>query len=294
MSRTSRRNAISRDCPDVSFITDVLAQGLYVILKRQSRSPRHPRGSVLRCGDFTLISHLHRRTCDPPLIPGSYCAMSQTPASASSSGSNFRAIFIAALKAYEKKTKTDLHTHPLAIQLQSCQSSSDILAVLHDKVNEFDQSRGQHERLSRWLNPTINVLYAFSATLGQGVGLVSLDSCSYYPLLIAFADILSRTSDLCRCWGPLIGEHLPRSLRGLSTDVRQAAKDVDASQEALADLFESIENFFKRLESYTEVPPTDTMTDIIVKIMIEVLNIFAIATKEMKQGRASELLPRNT
>ena len=34
----------------------------------------------------------------------------------------------------------------------------------------------------------------------------------------------------------------------------------------------------------------DAMTDIIVKIMIEVLNIFAIATKEMKQGRASVLL----
>ena len=32
------------------------------------------------------------------------------------------------------------------------------------------------------------------------------------------------------------------------------------------------------------------MTDIIVKIMVEVLNIFAIATKEMKQGRASALL----
>ena len=31
------------------------------------------------------------------------------------------------------------------------------------------------------------------------------------------------------------------------------------------------------------------MTDIIVKIMIEVLNIFAIATKEMQQGRASAL-----
>jgi hypothetical protein len=38
------------------------------------------------------------------------------------------------------------------------------------------------------------------------------------------------------------------------------------------------------------VPPTDAMTDIIVKIMIEVLNIFAIATKEMRQGRASALL----
>jgi hypothetical protein len=81
-----------------------------------------------------------------------------------------------------------------------------------------------------------------------------------------------------------------RMISILSTDVCQAAKDVDASEEALGDLFERIENFFKRLESYTEVPPTDAMTDIIVKIMVEVLNVFAIATKEMKQGRGSVLL----
>ena len=52
-----------------------------------------------------------------------------------------------------------------------------------------------------------------------------------------------------------------------------------------------MENFFRRLESYTEVPQTNMMTDIIVKIMVEVLNIFAIATKEMKQSRASVSLP---
>ena len=34
------------------------------------------------------------------------------------------------------------------------------------------------------------------------------------------------------------------------------------------------------------------MTDIIVKIMVEVLNILAIATKEIKQGRTSELARR--
>ena len=100
--------------------------------------------------------------------------MSQTPASTASS-SNFRAVFVAAVKAYEKKTKTDLLTHPLATELQSCNSSGDVLAVLHDKVNELDQSKSHNERLSSWLNPTINVLYAFSATLGEGVGLVSLN-----------------------------------------------------------------------------------------------------------------------
>ena len=60
----------------------------------------------------------------------------------------------------------------------------------------------------------------------------------------------------------------------------------------LVDLFERIENFFRRLESYTEVRPTIAMTDIIVKIMVEILSILGIATKEIKQGRASELIPR--
>jgi hypothetical protein len=99
-------------------------------------------------------------------------AMSITP-STSTSSSNFRTIFVAAIKEYEKKTKTDLHTHPLSTRLQSCNSSSDILAMLHDKVNEFDESRSHNERLSRWLNPTINVLCAFSGTVAQGAGLVS-------------------------------------------------------------------------------------------------------------------------
>jgi hypothetical protein len=71
-----------------------------------------------------------------------------------------------------------------------------------------------------------------------------------------------------------------------------AAKDVEASQEALIGLFGRIEFFFKRLESYTAVRPTDAMTDIMVKIMVEVLDIFAIATKEMKQSKAKKYLSK--
>jgi hypothetical protein len=36
---------------------------------------------------------------------------------------------------------------------------------------------------------------------------------------------------------------------------------------------------------------TEAMKDITVKIMVEVLEIFAIMTKEIKQGRASESIP---
>jgi len=57
----------------------------------------------------------------------------------------------------------------------------------------------------------------------------------------------------------------------------------------LIDIFERIENFFKRLESYTELPPSDAMTDMMVKIMAEVLSILATTTTEIQQRRRSEL-----
>ncbi|KAF8267806.1 hypothetical protein EI94DRAFT_1700735 [Lactarius quietus] len=70
------------------------------------------------------------------------------------------------------------------------------------------------------------------------------------------------------------------------TEPTYAAKNVIASQDALIDIFEGIENFFRRLEEYAEAPPTKAMKAITVKIMVEVLGIFAIVTKELKQGRA--------
>ena len=68
----------------------------------------------------------------------------------------------------------------------------------------------------------------------------------------------------------------------------QAAKDVQASQDTLVDIFERIESFFRRLEVYTEVTPTTEMTDTIVQIMVQVLSIVGIAIKEIKQGWLSE------
>ena len=64
--------------------------------------------------------------------------------------------------------------------------------------------------------------------------------------------------------------------------------DVRTSQDALIEIFERMENFFQRLEIYTEVSPTPEMIEILVKIMVEVLSILVIATKEIRQGRTSE------
>jgi hypothetical protein len=54
------------------------------------------------------------------------------------------------------------------------------------------------------------------------------------------------------------------------------------------DLFECLGNFLKRLEVYTTTPPTPMMMDLIIKIMVELLSVLALATKQIKQGRFSE------
>jgi hypothetical protein len=72
--------------------------------------------------------------------------------------------------------------------------------------------------------------------------------------------------------------------------IPQAAQGVSASQDALMDIFERIENVFRRLETYVELPPTTEMMDIIVKVMTEVLLILALVTKEIKQGKLSQFM----
>ena len=77
-------------------------------------------------------------------------------------------------------------------------------------------------------------------------------------------------------------------LRYFDVKVPQAAKDVSTSQDKLVELFNRIEYFFRRLDIYTRIPPTTEMTDIIVEIMVKVITILGIATKEMQRARLSE------
>jgi hypothetical protein len=91
----------------------------------------------------------------------------------SSSTPHFQLIFEKALKEYKKKTGEDLATHPLAAQINGSASPEAILAILEAKARELDQSQSGDERLTKWLGPTVNILNALSATLGQGVGIVS-------------------------------------------------------------------------------------------------------------------------
>jgi hypothetical protein len=97
-----------------------------------------------------------------------------TASSSHNHASNFQLIINNALDVYKRRTKNDLLAHPLVNELQSCNSPSTILAVLQRQLQGQDQSRISDERWTRWLDPTVNVLYTLSGTFGEGVGLVCL------------------------------------------------------------------------------------------------------------------------
>jgi hypothetical protein len=63
---------------------------------------------------------------------------------------------------------------------------------------------------------------------------------------------------------------------------------VRASDDTLIGIFARIESFFERLETYTEVPPTSAMKELIVRIMVQVLEVLGVATKRIKQSPSSE------
>jgi len=86
------------------------------------------------------------------------------------SRSNLNSIFNVALKTYKKTTGRDITSHPLATELQSCDSPDAILAVLRRQIPTPDQSQNGDGTFVKCLIPTVNVLYTLSDTLGEGVG----------------------------------------------------------------------------------------------------------------------------
>ncbi|KAI0266923.1 hypothetical protein BGY98DRAFT_1102340 [Russula aff. rugulosa BPL654] len=166
------------------------------------------------------------------------------PITTVSSSSNFQLIFNNALKAYEKRTKNDLLVHPLAAELQNCNSPRNILDILHQQVQGLDQSQNSDDRWTKWLDPTVNVLYMLSETLGK----VS----AWYS---------HRNGDICRSWGLLsqriLGKATKRLLRSLGAS-KAFSTPVDLHASA--------------------VNPGNVRY--IIRIMVEVLTILGIATKE--------------
>ena len=118
-----------------------------------------------------------------------------------------------------------------------------------------------------------------------------MNSLLYIRALILIRQVFSPAKVIFAGFGVLLSVRSLFSVFAFpicKSHIPQAAKDVRSSKETLIDIFDRIENFFRRLEVYTAVPPTPEMMDMMVKIMVAVLSILGTATKEIRQNRTSE------
>ena len=107
----------------------------------------------------------------------------------------------AALADYKKKTGDDLLAHWLADELQTCESVDTVLDILRDQAKAFDQSGDQ--KLMKWIDPLVHVLYTFSGALGGSVSLVLIANPSLeLNFNFAFEGISSRESNIYWNWCP--------------------------------------------------------------------------------------------
>ncbi|KAH9063571.1 hypothetical protein EDB87DRAFT_1820685, partial [Lactarius vividus] len=171
---------------------------------------------------------------------------------ASASPSNFHLI-LDAFDQYASQVGIDLTENPLADVIRRCDSPNAVLQLLQDKAQAFKDYRDGDRTLINWLKPVVQVVHGFSGVLGEAISLVPFPPAS---AVFVGVDVLLT-----------------------------AASNVSSSYDSLVDLFECLANFLKRLQIYTSIPFTPLMTDIIVKILAELLSVLALATKQVQQGR---------
>ncbi|KAN0107681.1 hypothetical protein V8E52_009921 [Russula decolorans] len=160
---------------------------------------------------------------------------------------------IDALADYTKVTGIDLSNNPFATAIEHLTSHEAVLELLQEREKAFKEYRDGNRRLISCLRPVVKVIQAFSGILGEAASLVP-----FPPANALFA--------------------------GIDT-LLAAASGVTSSYDALLELFECLGSFLKRQEIYTTIPPTPMLTEVIVKIMLELLSVLALASKQIKQGR---------
>ncbi|KAH9023675.1 hypothetical protein EDB85DRAFT_1894691 [Lactarius pseudohatsudake] len=158
-----------------------------------------------------------------------------------------------ALDNYAEQMKIDLQDNPFAEEINGCDSPGAILQLFERNKDEFKEYRDKNRKFIDCLNPVVQFVHAFSGILGEATSLIP-----FQPAKLVFVGI---------------------------NVLFTAAEGVSASYDALLELFECIGNFLKRLEIYTQITLGSSMTEIIVKIMIELLSILSQAKKQIKQGR---------
>jgi hypothetical protein len=91
-----------------------------------------------------------------------------------SSSTTLQALFDAALQDYKDITGNTLTDHPIARQLETCESVNSITAILQEQARSFREFRGNDGKLMKALNSSVDVLCtpSISSALNEAIGLV--------------------------------------------------------------------------------------------------------------------------
>jgi hypothetical protein len=93
--------------------------------------------------------------------------------------SNFQPIFKAALAEYFKKTGKDLRNHPLASEIESCDSAESMLAIFRKQASAFDDFRNGDPKLIKCLRLFVNNLYAITSSRALSAVVSGVSPVSY-------------------------------------------------------------------------------------------------------------------
>ena len=111
-----------------------------------------------------------------------------------SSSSSFQDLFNDALQNYQIQTGTELIKHPLAKQLELCDSVDSIIAILQDQAHIFREFGGDNGKVMKSVKYSVNTLYTLS--IGhRAVGLVHI----YYLLIFLVSNCHPTAIPACEC-----------------------------------------------------------------------------------------------
>ncbi|KAF8259845.1 hypothetical protein EI94DRAFT_959507 [Lactarius quietus] len=169
--------------------------------------------------------------------------------------SNFQSI-LDAVDKYAEQTGINLKENPFAEKVKSCDSPNAVLVLLQDNLKVFKDFRDKNRKFIDCLSPVVQFVHSFSGILGEAAGLIP-----FQPAKLIFVGI----------------------------DVLFTAADgVSASYDAVLELFECLGNFLKRLHIYSGISLDALTTDIVAKIMVELISILALAKKQIGRGRLKQ------
>jgi hypothetical protein len=204
--------------------------------------------------------------------------------------SRLQVLFEAALQDYEKQTGIALAKHPLAQKLQNCDTVESVTAVLREQAQaHISESRGK-DKVMQLLKNIVSALCKLSAAadFGQAIGLVRPWALlGYSTSLTLILQHFSPVKAIHTGLAILLSVRAFLFSPGVTSNAYQVVKGAVDSYDALVDLLESMEHFLSHLDIYNKIRPMAVMSEIVFRIVVELLYTLALATKQIEQGKPS-------